>query len=302
MALQLFNQSEEVRNDFLVTSERKKIWACLLEMLELVDRICRHNNIPYFAIGGTLLGAVRHGGFIPWDDDLDIAMLRNDYNRFLEVAQKELTGKFFLQTTLTDQDYYREHARIRNSDTTGICEHYEMHKCNNGIYLDILPLENYNETLKGKIHSNVSRFLGRILNLKVHFHDIQVYTIKNRVAYIMSFLFPLKLTHRFREWLETTNARYATPFVTLGDVYYYNESQNKLTYRKEAFSKTIMLGFENMMIPVPVDYDSVLSTEYGDYMRFPPPEKRGVYHSIIFDPNTPYQDYIRQHFQQTENT
>lgn len=292
----LMNFDEEIRCEFKVSSERKKIWACLLDLLSVVDRICKENDIQYYAIGGTLLGAVRHQGFVPWDDDLDIAMLRKDYNRFLDIAQKELSGKYFLQTTLSDVNYYKEHARLRNSTTTGICEHYELHGCNNGIFLDILPLENYRNNMFGKIRSNVCRILGRALTVKIHHNTRSRNSIRSHLIYGVSFLFDVKRTHCLREWLETKNSKGRTELVTLGDVYYSMYSREKLTFQRKDFDSVIELPFENGTIPAPAGYENVLSKEYGDYMKFPPPEKRGQFHNIIFDPETPYVDYIKTHY------
>ena len=292
----LQNLDTENRCDYLISTQRKQIWACLLDLLFVVDRICKEHDIKYYAIGGTLLGAVRHNGFIPWDDDLDIAMLRKDYNRFLEVAQNELSGKYFLQTTLSDVNYYKEHARLRNSDTTGICEHLELHGCNNGIYLDILPLENFSNTVRGRLHSNICRTLGRVLTVKVHHNTRSRNSIRSHLIYGFSFLFNVKITHRFREWLETKNSLKETSEVTLGDVWYSMYSRQKLTFNLEDFREVIELPFEIGTIPAPVGYHNILSKEYGDYMKFPPLEKRGLFHNIIFDPNIPYKEYIEQHY------
>ena len=87
---------------FKVTVERQKIWQIELEMLKLVDKICQKHNLHYSLVGGSLLGAVRHKGFIPWDDDIDIAMKRKDYEKFLKIAQKELPKKYFVQYCETE--------------------------------------------------------------------------------------------------------------------------------------------------------------------------------------------------------
>lgn len=292
----LSNLNDEIRCEFAVSSERKKIWACLLDLLAQVDAVCKKYDIPYYAIGGTLLGAVRHKGFIPWDDDLDIAMMRKDYNRFLEVAPKEIQGKYFFQTTLTDQDYYKEWARIRNSETTGIHDHNEMHKCNNGIYMDIFPLENYTPTFRGKIHQKLSMTLGRILTVKVHHNTRPRNSIKSHIIYGISFLFNIKKTHKLRERIETKNANKDSEYVTIGDIHFETYSLEKLTFKREDFEKVVYLPFEEGSIPCPSGYDNILKTEFGDYMKFPPIEKRGLHHRMVFDVNTPYKQYIAEHY------
>ena len=292
----LNNMEPEVRDEFPVTTERKQIWACLLDLLAQVDAVCKKHDITYYVIGGTLLGTVRHKGFIPWDDDLDIAMMRPDYNRFLEVAPKEIKGKYFFQTTLTDQDYYKEWARIRNSETTGIHDHNEMHKCNNGIYMDIFPLENYTHSLRGKLHQSLSMTLGRILTVKIHHNTRPRNSIRSHIIYGISFFFGVKSTHRLREFIETRNARKRSKYVTLGDVHFETYSPEKLTFNREDFKEVVYLPFEEGKVPAPSGYQNILTTEYGDYMKFPPVEKRGLHHRMIFDPNTPYKEYIEKHY------
>ena len=103
-----------------ITTATLKTRALQLDLVKQVEKICTKHDLNYFACGGTLIGAVRHGGFIPWDDDLDIVMKRKDYDKFLEIGQEELDSVYFLQTPLTDQFFYRPHAILRNSCSTCI--------------------------------------------------------------------------------------------------------------------------------------------------------------------------------------
>ena len=132
--ISLFNFSQFSKT-FL---ELKKIE---LEMFKYYLAICEKHDLKYFLIGGTLLGAVRHKGFIPWDDDIDIGMPRPDYEKFLLVAQKELPEHIFLQTHNTDIEYPNCFAKLRNSDTTFIETSCKKLKINHGIYIDIFPLD-----------------------------------------------------------------------------------------------------------------------------------------------------------------
>ena len=113
----------------------------MLKLLRELDRICTKYDIPYWLDGGTLLGAIRHGGFIPWDDDIDVAMLRNDYYRFLEVAKTELRDDIYLQTRETDSDYPMFFAKLRDKYSTFHEPMYERLKCHKGIFLDIFPFD-----------------------------------------------------------------------------------------------------------------------------------------------------------------
>ena len=114
------NLEPETKCDFYIDTNRKKVWQAELDILEKVIDVCDKNNIKYFLASGTLLGAVRHKGFIPWDDDIDLVMKREDYNRFLEIAEKSIKYPYFLQCYKTEKNYMRGHAQIRNSETTAI--------------------------------------------------------------------------------------------------------------------------------------------------------------------------------------
>ena len=103
---------DEVRDGFYISSMMKRAWAASIEVLEVVDRICKKHNIKYFAEAGTLLGAVRHKGFIPWDDDLDIAMLRDEYERFLSIVEEELPDDYFLLNMYTEKDHVEMFSRV----------------------------------------------------------------------------------------------------------------------------------------------------------------------------------------------
>ena len=108
---------EEVRNDYTVSPKMKKIWAVELDLLDQLDRVCQKYDIPWYLSGGSLLGAVRHHGYIPWDDDIDLMMYRKDFDRLCEVAEDEFAEPYFFQTEETDPGAMRGHAQLRNSST-----------------------------------------------------------------------------------------------------------------------------------------------------------------------------------------
>lgn len=113
-----------------------------------VETICNRHNLKFFAIGGTAIGAVRHHGFIPWDDDIDVALKRDDYNRFVEYAKNELEDPYFLQLPTTDKYFYSPHIFLRNSNATCIAHGDGALKCNNGAIIHIFPLDGYTENLR----------------------------------------------------------------------------------------------------------------------------------------------------------
>ena len=150
---------EEVRCGFPVTEKMKRVWAVQLAMLDEVERICRKYGLRYFADSGTLIGAVRDKGYIPWDDDIDLAMLREDYERFVKVAPRELGEGLKLQTVYTEENYLRGHAQIRDGRTTGYNEEDARAGYNCGIFIDIFPLDGMPD---GKLAARLWAFQVRL--------------------------------------------------------------------------------------------------------------------------------------------
>ncbi|WP_302782657.1 LicD family protein, partial [Acidaminococcus intestini] len=138
---------EEVQDGFLVSQKRKEVWAVELDLLTEFDRVCKKYKLRYFADGGTLLGAIRHGGFIPWDDDIDLAMFRDDYDKLCSIALHEFKNPYFFQTEYTDRGSLRGHAQLRNSNTTAILRNSLncKYKFNQGIFIDIFPMDSVTE-------------------------------------------------------------------------------------------------------------------------------------------------------------
>ena len=120
---------------------QRKLQLIQVSIVEDIDRICRDNGLKYYIIGGTLLGAVRHKGFIPWDDDIDLVMYRDDYNKFISIIQSEYSEKYFLQNFYTDKHYTRYIAKVRLNGTHLTESYLDNSKSHDGIYVDIFPLD-----------------------------------------------------------------------------------------------------------------------------------------------------------------
>lgn len=127
------------RGKKLSADELRKLQLLELDILKEVDRICRKHNITYTIYGGTMLGAVRHKGFIPWDDDVDVAMLREDYDRFYKVCATELNSKYYAQSLETDRDYRWEYGRVLLNGTRFVRCNQEHLKAQTSIFIDIIP-------------------------------------------------------------------------------------------------------------------------------------------------------------------
>ena len=162
----------EIRDGYQVTAKMKKIWAVELDLLCEFQRVADKYGIKYIANGGTMLGAVRHKGFIPWDDDIDLMMMRDEYDRLCEIAPKEFRHPYFFQTEYSDPGSLRCHAQLRNSETTAILDdekngHFHF---NQGIFIDIFPLDAVPDDKN--LYESTSKIAMRYYNYMTHFASV----------------------------------------------------------------------------------------------------------------------------------
>ena len=250
-----------------------------LEMLKEVDRICRYNNISYEVDGGTLLGAVRNGGFIPWDDDVDVRMLREDYDRFCEICNTQLnTKKYFLQTYKTDSGYRWGYARVLKRGTFFDREHQEMLTMKRGIFIDIFPCDGMPEKGLSKKIFNLRCFLARKILYSVVGARYEE-NIWKRVLYKLLSVVPAYVAHREFERLTDLYRGKETKLVrTLG----WNGPEENIGFKRQWMTESMDMIFEDMKVRVPVDYDGHLTHMFGkDYMTPPPPERRKPKHTAV---------------------
>lgn len=282
---------EEVRCDFLVPEKMKHIWASEIDLYLEFARICEKYNLKYFVFWGSLLGTVRHHGFIPWDDDMDVALLREDYEVFLKVAPQELSCPYFLQTPYTDPGSFFSLARLRNSSTTGMIQTFRHNTFNQGIWLDLEVIDDCDMC---KIHEDRDKIFESVMKCATYMRKGSPHLDEKRKREI-------KLYHTENPLAEFENIQRIASNPSYKGSDYCNVATitayapEKMAWRKCYFENTIDMPFENIIVKVPAGYDEILKGTYGDYMKYPPLEKRGVWHGgNFFDPFKPYTEYIEK--------
>lgn len=281
---------EEVRCGYTVTEKMKKVWAVQLAMLDEVERICGKYGLKYFADSGTLIGAVRDGGYIPWDDDIDLVMLREDYNRFMSVAPAELKEGLALQTAYTEKNYLRGHAQIRDSRTTGFNSEDEKAGYNCGIFIDIFPLDGMPDgKLAAKWWAFQVKFAWTVLYTWYRYDYYENKTAAGRLIYGIGKMLniPMKRAYRGYERLCSRYSGKATRRVC--DTVFIRQLE-KNTWERNWFDRAVYLPFENRKIPAPEGYDGRLRAEYGDYMR--PAQAPTLHGGLVLEPEIGYEEYF----------
>lgn len=261
-------------------NEIRELQLAELKILLDVDSFCKKNSIPYFLAEGTLLGAIRHGGFIPWDDDVDIMMKREDYNRFLCIAPGALGEDYEVQHASTVENYWSPFIKIRLiKDGQKYRQQHIAHLTqNNGPCIDIFPLEYVprEKSLAQTLQSIYIRYLRGMLSLKLRLRAPK--NLKQRVIKMLSVLYTVKGIHKRLE--RTFNKYNGKPASYIAALASYHKLKCQ-TVPAQVYDKAVLVDFEGHKLPVPEQYDFLLRHIYGDYMTLPPQEERAIKHHFI---------------------
>ncbi len=250
-----------------------------LRIVNEINQICLRNNIKYSMIGGTLIGAVRHHGFIPWDDDIDLMMERSEYERFLSIAEKELSEEFYIAD-------YEHTPSIGEPFTKIMMKNTVMKECFTGssnapagIFVDIFPVDNAPES---KIFKTIQRYKNYSLRKKILIKSDYRFgkTGVKKIIYdaLGKFTFESKsdLVRKYRNNQTKYNHRNTAEYVSLCGAYDYNRE----TLPKQWLSEYIFLEFEGQKLMAFKDYDKILRHYFGDYMKLPPENERICRHAV----------------------
>ena len=254
---------------------KRKLQLRILDIVKDVDKICRENDIDYYILYGSALGAIRHQGFIPWDDDFDIGMTFDNYVKFLEICEKKLDkNKYYVQTPEKEKNYYLSFSKIRDIRTTLIEEGNENIDIVRSVYIDVFPLVGIpNNKIKERI-LKINRAFMLSANMNV-INNKFIRCIFDIILKIFGRRKILKYTTKRCFKYNTNDCEYWCSIAD-GDGYI----QNKI--KREIYGKPKYVKFEDIMLPVPENTDKYLKNIYGDYMKIPSEEQ------IKFREHTPY--------------
>lgn len=266
----------------------RKVQLAQLEIAKEIKRVCDENDIKYFMCGGTLIGAVRHNGFIPWDDDMDFAMLRSEYDRFQNIVKEKLDKQYFFQTLETDSNYGMAFGKLRKLGTVYIENASQKSAAHNELYVDIFPFDNL-PGLKAtrKKQKKLVMFYRKLMLCYAKVKPWLRYPFGyNRFIRWCGYL-PFRILasvlprnnaiKKYNHIMKIANNDNSCQNVYSQGILTYENSQ----FKKSVFENLIELPFEDTTFKAPKDYDSYLRFLYGDYMVPPPENQRENRHQII---------------------
>ena len=260
-------------------SKHRQLQLSQLKIAKEIKRVCEKNNIKYFLDAGSMLGAVRHQGFIPWDDDMDIGMLDEEYKRFLEIAPKELGEEFFLDNYSLNKEYGLVFSKVRLKNTKYVERLGATNSEHQEIFVDVFPYFYRPENkFKRKKQSIKLRILSQIMMAQSGFRvwkgNKGISKLKFIPIIILSYI--TKKENIFKKIEKIYNQCKSSEIIGVHDGICYDY----LYFDKKYLNKFIDINFENESFKIPAEYDKILTTIYGDYMTLPPVEKRRT-HEII---------------------
>ena len=290
---------EEDRQGFHIDRWRKELWAIELDMLYELDRVCKKLDVSYFLEAGTLLGAARDGRFIPWDDDIDVSMLRKDYDRFLREAPKEFQEPYFLQTGYTEKDYFRGHSQLRRSDTCAILpnelgkEHF-----NQGIFLDIFVLDElFQERIAGQFQKKADLLKKKSV---WNHHDYHPNPIRHGVRWCRYLLYQLRYPRSavFYQRLETI-FRSPEKSAFVDSLFLFDQPDETHLFPRVWLEDTVDLTFEDGRFPAPKGFREYLAMYYGEDWETPKkaPSTHTIGGQMIIDTDRPYTEIWKEQAQ-----
>lgn len=271
----------------------KKLKQCELYIAKEIKRICSENDIHYSMMGGTLIGAIRHKGFIPWDDDIDFAMSREDYDRFILACSTSLSLEFELQNWETDDFFSYSYSKVLLKGTVAVEHGKEMAKCKREIFVDIFPFDRIPDSkIKRYIHSIPCYYYKKLAWLKDNYDELKLFT---GIKYIFFFML-YKRAQNFEKKEIVQKFEKATKKYNHTSTKSYSSICGAYGYFKEIvpnsfFETFIEVPFEDTTFMAVASYDFYLRQVFGDYMQLPPEDQRRTHSMVEVD----FGDFFERH-------
>lgn len=284
---------ESIRCDYSIPFTIKKVWAIELDLYREFARVCDKSNLMYFTDGGTTLGAIRHGGFIPWDDDFDVCMPRNSYEKLKNLAQ-QFKNPYFLQNVYTDSEYGYSFMRLMNENTTAVPEAFSHCRFRHGICIDIFPLDKVTKEDYLPRRKKMQELIMRNSAYMRMNHPCK--SKKDQEIIEQYYDSSINLCEAFHEIEELAmqDEEIETDYLSLLVSTQYDAS--KKIWPKRIFDSYVEKNFESIRVRVPVGYEEQLHIYFGNYMEYPPLEEREKWHDMRFYPDIPYRHYYRENY------
>ena len=284
------NLESETRKGYLISAKMKKVWAVEMELLKKLLEVCEKYHLRIWAEGGTLLGTIRHHGYIPWDDDIDMAMLREDYDKLQAIAKEEFKTPYFFQSGYTDL-FPNGLSRIRKDGTAAIMDQAINRNYHQGIFIDIFPLDVmpddevlFKSFVKEKVYRKEQLLLGLESYYSFTNWKYDYLILKNKARIIIKGFHHCfsEYEHFIKQYNNTDNHRIAIISWRFDERYL----RERIWYKD-----TLYLPFEDIKMPVPSGYDNILKKQFGDYMT---PLKNPTEHGnfAILDSELSYKYYL----------
>ena len=265
----------------LSPAELKQIQDLEIGAMCELDRICRKYNLKYTLAGGTLLGALRHDGFIPWDDDMDVNMLRSDFLKLREIAPKELRQRYFYQSSQTDPEYLYFFDKIRINDTTFKEAVLADKKIHHGVYIDIFPVDDILDANSQQAQDQLKEFkhwrsglMGKYLDIKNRPVSVQ---LKQALLKLLYLPYSTKeLLARAEKTIQKYNNRQLTTVRC-----FCGTDVDKEVLLKSNYENIVEHDFAGHKFFIPQNADALLRQKYGDYLKLPPKDQQKTQHDLV---------------------
>lgn len=273
-------------------TDLRRLQLTQLEVLKVIDRICNKHGIQYSLYAGSLLGAVRHQAFIPWDDDLDVCMLRSEYDRFLEIWEQEGPAGYILQNKENAPEFTQSFTKIRKDHTTFLEAEWERGRYHTGIFVDIFPVDRIPE---GKLAQVLFRWdCMRYQLLTREFPPSKAGFATRTVCHAILAVIPKARRAAERKRLQKKITRYQDRG-NLPLIFIETLASMKKTYPADMMDEFVYLPFEDMEAQCVKQWDRNLQLKFGDYMQLPPEEQRTwTHHPVCVDFEHNYDERVSE--------